>query len=249
MQNSNKTSARNYYITISLILAEIVTVLTPFFILGRYFDFPDILRKPAAEAFALFRQNQRIIIPAYYIFMISGLLFLPLTYWLGSTLQASNSKLSQNIFTGLGISTALFQSIGFCRWIFLMSFLTSQYFQQPENQDTISLIYETLNHYAGMTIGEHLGFIAMGFWTITLGVIIYQHAGFKKWLGVIGVIIGGLIIASVMEHFGGSSAAFFAVLNVLANTLWIFWMIIIGFFLFFQLNNEFYPEKLRITTA
>jgi hypothetical protein len=71
MQNLNKTSAHNYYITIGLILAEIITVLLPFFILGRYFNFPDILRKPAAEAFALFRQNQRIIVPAYYIFMIS----------------------------------------------------------------------------------------------------------------------------------------------------------------------------------
>jgi hypothetical protein len=165
---------------------------------------------------------------------------------LGSTLQASNSKLSQNIFVGLGISTALFQSIGFCRWIFLMPFLTSQYFQQPENQYTISLIYETLNHYAGMTIGEHLGFIAMGFWTITLGVIIYQHTGFKKWLGVIGVIIGGLIIASVLEHFGGSSATFFASLNVLANILWVFWLIIISFFIFFQQKSEFYPDARRI---
>lgn len=245
MQNSNKTSALNYYITIGLIIAEIITVLTPFFILGQYFDFPDILRKPAAEAFALFRQNQHIIVPAYYTFMISGLLFLPMTYWLATTLQTNYNKLSQNLLLGLGISTALFQAIGFCRWVFLMPFLTMQFFQHPENQDTIALVYETMNRYAGMTIGEHLGFIAMGFWTITLGVLLYQHAGFKKWVGVMGVIIGGLIITSVMEHFGGSSAAFFAALNVLANVLWIFWLIVVSFFLFFQQKNEFYPEARR----
>lgn len=234
MLNFIKVSKINYYRTIGLIIAEIITVLVPFFILGAYFDFPTILRKPAAEAFALFRQNQHVIVPAYYTFTISGLLYLPLTYWLSVVLQTSNSKLQQNIFIGLGITTAIFQAIGFCRWIFVMPFLTTQFFEQPDNQATITLIYEILNRYAGMSIGEHLGFIAMGFWTITLGVIIYYHIEFRKWVGITGIIIGGLILLSVMEHFGGSDAPFFAMLNVLANVLWIFWLIIVSIFLFLQ---------------
>ncbi len=50
----------------ALLLAEVATVLIPFLVLGSYFNFPDILRLPSAEAFVLFQQNGSVIVPAYY---------------------------------------------------------------------------------------------------------------------------------------------------------------------------------------
>ncbi len=77
-----------------------------------------------------------------------------------------------------------------------------------------------LNRYAGMSVGEHLGFIAMGFWTICLGSILMKHPKFELWVGYFGIPIGLLLIASTAEHFGGAFASIFGILNFLANTLW-----------------------------
>lgn len=231
MEKAFKSNSIPVYFTFAFILAEVITVTTPFFILGKYFDFPNILRKPAAEGLALFQQNQSIIIPAYYIFMVSGLLYLPLTYWLKHILHSENGKIKRSIFGALGISTAVFQAIGFSRWVFVIPFLANQFIQHPENQSSIALIYEILNRYAGMTIGEHLGFIAMGFWTIALSSMVYERTNFPNWFSVLGIIIGAIITSSVIEHFGGNSASFFGLLNLIGNSLWTFWMILLGIFI------------------
>ena len=57
----NKNLSNNgslVYATIILLILEIITVTTPVAILRNTFDFPDILRKPAENAFKLFRQNE-----------------------------------------------------------------------------------------------------------------------------------------------------------------------------------------------
>ncbi|MBC7846069.1 MAG: DUF4386 domain-containing protein, partial [Flavobacterium sp.] len=122
----------------------------------------------------------------------------------------------------------VFQSIGFIRWIFVMPYLTQTYFEQPAAQQTVSMLYEMLNRYAGESIGEHLGFITMGFWTIVLGVLITSVNGFKKWLGYTGVLTGALIIVSVAEHFGGRYAPVFGSINFVANGIWSIWLMVLA---------------------
>jgi Domain of unknown function (DUF4386) len=219
----NQLFLNQKYTALALVMAEIVAVVVPVILLGKYFQFPDILRAPAAKAFDLFRENKRIIVPSYYLFMISGLLFVPLSYYLEHIFSEKNALLIR-LFLASGVLTAVFQVIGFSRWVFLMPFLTNQYFEEVESQKTISLIYETFNRYAGITIGEHLGFIVMGFWTILLALL----QPLKKWLKWSGMAIGFLLIISVLEHFGGESAAFFGILNFLANTFWSFWLLAVG---------------------
>ena len=132
-----KNNVINLKITISLLLAMIVTVIVPVSILGANFNFPDILRQPAASAFALFKQNQAIIIFGYYIFLISSLLFIPLSYFLYKSLFQSRNKLALNMLVGFGITTAIFQCIGFVRWIFVMPYLTENYYSNPNKKETI----------------------------------------------------------------------------------------------------------------
>jgi hypothetical protein len=48
----------------------------------------------------------------------------------------------------------------------------------------------------------------------------------SKWFKTSGAVIGLLLIASILEHFGGPSAPIFASLNVIANVFWSIWMVI-----------------------
>ena len=227
-----KSTIINQKTTIFLLLAMIVTVIVPVSILGANFNFPDVLRHPAASAFALFKQNQTIIIIGYYIFLISSLLFIPLSYFLYKSLFQAKNKVALNMLVGFGITTAIFQCLGFVRWIFVMPYLTENYYSNPNKKETIELIYETLNRFLGMSVGEHLGFIAMGFWTICLGTIILRHNKFYNWISYSGITIGVFLIISTAEHFGGKYAALFGTFNFLANTLWSIWLAILAFFIF-----------------
>lgn len=211
----------------ALLVIEATAVTASVIILGKYFNFPDILREPATTAFTMFRDNQGEIILGYYIFLLSALLYIPLSYQFWQIHQFEKPMLAQSLI-GLGVTTAVFQAIGFVRWIFTMPLLTDLYFERPEDQKMLSILYETLNRYAGMSIGEHLGFLSMGAWTLILAGLIRGSQLIDKILSSAGIFIGSLILVSVGEHFGGERASFFGTLNFLSNTLWTFWILILA---------------------
>ncbi|WP_020602532.1 DUF4386 domain-containing protein [Spirosoma spitsbergense] len=211
-----------------LTLAEVVAVVYPVIILGKYFEFPAVLRQPAAYGLTLFRQHQDQIVPAYYVFMVSGLLFIPLSYACAALLKPGVSPGLQQALIGTGLATAIFQAIGFSRWVFVIQFLAEQYARQPAQRPAIELLYETLNRFAGMTIGEHLGFLAMGTWTILLAVLLLRSGVVNRWFALLGVPIGVGLFISVLEHFGGPSAELYATINFMANTAWSIWLLLVG---------------------
>jgi len=98
--------------TIAILIAEFATVTIPVIILGKQFNFPDILRKPAKDAFSLFHQHQPAIIAGYYLFLLSSLLYIPLCYTLAKSFSSINQGSAGNLLIGLGIVTAVFQVIG-----------------------------------------------------------------------------------------------------------------------------------------
>ena len=220
MKTNHPSTSNN--VLAALLLLEVCAVLIPFFVLGAVFDFPDILRQPAAKAFALFHQNKGVIVPTYYLFLVSALLYFPLasllkTRFLG---DAKNAAWLDIMYVA-GMATGVFQAIGFSRWIIAMPFLTEQYVNGNQTE-TIGLLYEWINRFVGTTVGEHLGFLAMGFWVMALSFAIQG----SKWFKTSGAVIGLLLIASTLEHFGGPSAPVFATLNVIANVFWAVWMVI-----------------------
>ncbi|RIV17790.1 DUF4386 domain-containing protein [Fibrisoma montanum] len=213
-----------------LLIVEIITVLTPVGVLSSSFRFPDILREPAAAALPLFSANQSIIVPAYYVFMLSGLLYLPISVLIRKQFTGTATRSLLDLLVGLGIATALFQAIGFCRWLFAVPYLAKTYEQAAGNaplRASVALLYDTLNRYAGMTIGEHLGFVAMGSWTICLALVL-SKTGAPQWLRGGGILIGALIILSVAEHFGTAWSGFFGLVNFIANALWTVWLLVLA---------------------
>jgi hypothetical protein len=110
MLKNNETTLpkKIVYATAFLLMAEIVTVTIPVAILGSEFNFPDILRQPAANAFVLFKQNQEFIIVGYYVFLIFALLFIPLSYLLRNIFKESFARSASQVLVGCGIATTLF---------------------------------------------------------------------------------------------------------------------------------------------
>lgn len=240
MKTSHSSTINN--VLAALLLLEVIAVLIPFFVLGSVFDFPDILRQPAAKAFALFQQNKGIIVPTYYLFLVSALLYFPLASLLKTRFRSTvKNEAWLDIMYVAGIATGVFQAIGFSRWIIAMPFLTEQYVNGNQTE-TIGLLYEWINRFVGTTVGEHLGFLAMGFWMMALSFAIQG----SKWFKTAGAVIGLLLIASTLEHFGGSSAPIFATLNVIANVFWSIWMVIFAIQLFKFEKTGIYEGAIKL---
>lgn len=175
-------------------------------ILSANFDFPDILRQPPENALELYRQNQGLIRPAYYIFALTGVLMIPISLLLHRILSNKNPMLL-TMATIFGVITGIVQVLGFIRWVFLAPFLVNTYFDPGSSQatkDAVLVMQEAFNRYAGVAVGEHLGWLFTGTWLVLLGIFIAQNRAnlLKPWMGYATVSLGLMILVSSAEQFG-----------------------------------------------
>jgi hypothetical protein len=211
-----------------LLLAEVVLQLIAFNTLAAEFDFPDILRQPAGIAITKFLAKESSIVPAYYVFLLSSLVYIPLSYWLSASLGQKDSLVNR-LLEAMGVTTSIFQSIGFVRWIFLMPYLAHQWQDNVSMRQMTEAIYELMNRYAGQSIGEHLGFILMASWTFILSYMVVRQSNLMdQILGVVGMLLAITILVSTAENFGGPNAPLLGIINLVSNIGWSVWAIVLG---------------------
>ncbi len=207
----------------TLVIFAVVSSIA-FGILSVSFSFPGILRESADEVLPLFAQNESTIKPTYWILAMSGLVLIAISAELGRLLAARAPGPSR-IVTAFGIATGVFWSLGYARWPIAMPYLSNLH--QTGNKERASELYELLNRYAGMTVGEHLGFVSMGVFAVALAIGLRQAGIGPKWMFFVGIGGGVLIAITAYEQYN-PSAEIFGALNGLANTIWFLWLLALG---------------------
>jgi len=122
-----------------------------------------------------------------------------------------------------------FQLMGFMRWPIAVPYLAEQMANAPsaEVQSTVALLEGLLNRYAGMVIGEHLGFLAQGAWTILVSLAMFRGRLFAWPYGFVGLLLGLLIAVSAFEQLGGPFEAI-GFLSAPASAAWLGWLLMCG---------------------
>jgi hypothetical protein len=168
-----------------------------FALLGRRFDYPDILRRPATEILDRFRAGGSSLILLWWIFMLSGSLLIPAVVLLGQALS----------FTGIvplavtvGVLAGLVQMLGLLRWVYLVPSLARMNadpeLASGERVATVA-VFRAMHQYLGVGVGEHLGYLFTGIWSVLTGVAIVGRELLPAWMGWVGIVVGvGLIIGS-----------------------------------------------------
>jgi hypothetical protein len=131
------------------------------------------------------------------------------------------------------VIAALMQFLGLIRWPFLVPSLASRYVDPQSSaatRDAAALTFEAFHRYAGVAIGEHLGYIFTFAWTLLLAFSIIETAVFPPILGCLGIIPALGIFAGVLEEIGVKPAA---IVNAIAYVLWSLWLIALGIILIF----------------
>jgi hypothetical protein len=210
-----------------VLIVALVAFNASFLALGRLFDYPSILRRPTPEVLSRFRDSGRPLRIAWYAFALSGLLFSAVPLLLHPSLEERGVGAAM-LTTGTGLAAGLVQVSALLRWSFLVPFLAERYAPPAigdQDRRAIELLFEGAHRYVGMGLGEHLGYLLTGTWTILMALVL-PHAGLVVApLGWVGIAPGLAILAGLLEPAGVESAGVVNALGYLALSVW---LIVVG---------------------
>lgn len=196
---------------------------TTFALLGKRFEYPNILRKPAEEILDRFRAGGSSLILLWWAFMLSGLLLIAAVVLLGQSLGFSGIV---PLAVSIGVLAGLVQMLGLLRWVYLVPSLARMHadpsLESGQREATIA-VFRAMHQYLGVGVGEHLGYLFTGIWTVLSGAAIAGRTVLPTWMGWVGVVIGiGLIIGSA-EFLGPNEERGWGLAGAAIPFLYIAW--------------------------
>jgi len=204
-----------------------------FALLARMFDYPDILRRPTSEVLDRFRAGGKPLLLLWWSFALTAVLLAPAAVLLSSALEGGDSGLVALAAT-TGVMAAVVQSLGLIRWPFLVPYLARADVEpdaSPARRESIDVVFQSFNRYLGVAVGEHLGYLLTGAWSVLTGVALIQAANTPSWSGVAGIVIGALLMICSLEFVGAVEREGWKLARVLTPITyiaWSLWLIVVG---------------------
>jgi hypothetical protein len=221
------------------ILTGLLLVVLPlaynaaFALLGRAFDYPNILRRPTIEILERFAAGGTRLILLWWGFALTAVLLVPAVVLLSATLGDANDTVL-SLATAAGLLAALVQFLGLIRWPFAVPYLAriaTDPATSPSAKDAIEVSFQTLNRYLGVAVGEHLGYLFTGAWTALVGVALIQSGVLHPLFGIIGLVLSPLFLLGSLEFVGSFERAGWRLAGALipvAYVGWSIWLLVIG---------------------
>lgn len=199
----------------------------PYANLVAIYDYPDILRRPAAEALSRFAEGGAALILTWHAFALAALLLVPLS--IGLALTPANRATSDRLAIAAALTGALsgvVQAIGLWRWVFVIPGLARRHAEGDAATRTAAEgVFDILNMWGGVAIGEHLGQWLLVFFVLAMATLQWRQG--RRLTGGVGfataIMIGigtteGLAIALGRD---GDVFSLFTIAGFLGLSLWL----------------------------
>ena len=223
-------------------LAGLLLILVPvgfticFTLLQMQFEYPNILRQSTADILTKFQAGGTSLIAAWYALTLSAVLFIPVVVLMHRMLAEQEGSVTLWIATVFGIVAGVAQTLGFLRWPFLVPHLAEAYLAPGAGESqraAAAMVFEAFHHYAGMAVGEHLGYLSTSVWTFLIALLMLRAPLFGRWLGVSGMVLAVGVAAGLLEPAGWELAG---TINALSYLGWALWMVLVGIVLVVRRN-------------
>lgn len=189
------------------------------------FSYPGILREPTSVILERFRAGGAGLVLLWWFFALTALAFLPIPV-LASRLVADPGLAVVGLV--VGVVAAVVQGLGLIRWVFLVPHLARESAAGADPR-TVDLVFQSFHRYLGVAVGEHLGYLGTGAWTILLSL--GAASALPAWMVVAGVVIGVMLLVGALEFVGPFEERGWAVAGVLVPVgyiLWSLWLVALG---------------------
>lgn len=216
-----------------LLIALPVAYNVLYTLLARSFDYPDILRRPTAEVLERFAAGGSRLILTWWGFAMSAVLLAPAAVLVSSTFADANATIL-SLATAIGVLAALVQFLGLIRWPFAVPHLArtaGDPAATAATKDAVDVVFQALNRYLGVAVGEHLGYMFTGLWTGLVGVAVVQSDVLHAAFGIIGLLLAALFLIGAMEFVGSFESGgwkFAGKLVPIAYVGWSLWLLAMG---------------------
>ena len=197
-----------------------------FFLLQTSFEYPDILRQPPDDILRRFQAGGPSLIATWYLFALSPALFIPAAVLLGRAFPRQSTWLV--LATPFAVIAGFAQVLGLLRWPFLVPTLAATYLDPGSTDATRAAaltVFTAFHQYVGVAVGEHLGYLFTGAWTLVIAAAMLTSAVFRPWLGWLGIVAGSGILCGLLEPAGVPLAG---TINAFAYIVWSLWLIVAG---------------------
>ena len=155
--------------------------------------------------------------------MLSGVLLIFAAVLLGQVLGLGDVVL---VATTFGVLAGLVQMLGLLRWVYVVPALARAYADptlEPEQREVSAAVFRALHQYLGVGVGEHLGYLFTGIWSVLIGVGIVQGVELPTLLGWPGIIVGvGLMVGSA-EFLGPNEEQGWSLAGAAIPVLYVAW--------------------------
>lgn len=215
-------------------LTGLLLILVPvafticFTLLQMYFEYPNILRQSTADVLAKFQAGGAQLVAVWYALTLTAVLFIPVVVLVHRVLAAQEATATLWIATVFGVIAGLAQTLGFLRWPFLVPHLAEAYLAPGASEAqraAAGLVFEAFHRYAGMAVGEHLGYLSTSVWTFLIALLMLRAPLFGRWLGLSGMALALGVAAGLLEPAGWELAG---TINALSYLAWALWLVVVG---------------------
>jgi hypothetical protein len=92
-------------------------------------------------------------------------------------------------------------------------------------------VFDSFNRYLGVAVGECLGYLLTGVWTVLVAIAMLQSSVFEAWLAWPGIAVGALLVVASFEFVGAFEENGWKLAGTIvpiAYIAWSLWLIIAG---------------------
>jgi hypothetical protein len=213
-------------VTATLLIAVPILFMLFYGLLQMTFDYPSILREPAGEILRRFAAGGPSLVLLWYGFALTPALFIPAAILLRRVFPTTSAVV--DLAVPLGVLAGVVQVVGLIRWPFLVPGLARTFLDPAASEATQAAaltVFSAFHQYAGVAIGEHLGYLFTGAWTIVIAGAMLTSLVFRPWLGWAGIVSAIGILVGLLEPAGFALAG---TINAVAYLVWSLWLVATG---------------------
>jgi Domain of unknown function (DUF4386) len=199
-------------------------------VLSSTFDWPDILREPAAVVLPAFTAGGPGLVWTWfatawtYAVLAVPILLLP-------AVLGRREDPVLRAATSIGAASVLLSLIGFLRWVFVVPPLADSYGTgDPTIRAAVDAAWTAQHQFGGALLGEHLGQLLVIGWSATLSVIILRTQVLPRWLGATGLAVSAIYLLNQGDILATALPGFpiWDLAGLLGSTGWGLWIAALG---------------------